>query len=188
MTSNEPNAFTIFRCNSSLIFQLATIKILLMIRCNITTIFFSNFVTSVFLIFHQSSHQHTFQGHNFLLFFFSCMIYILYFVLSYYMDIVSTLPINHSTLKYTNVFSYLMRIQGLIYHITQWPGTSKTTCWTSRFEKFSSLSFAFLCFIFNIFLYPPYPKDRGMLWFYVKAARHTPPAARRPPPAMVLTR
>ena len=31
------------------------------------------------------------------------------------------------------------------------------------------------------FLYPPYPKDRGMLWFYVEAAR-------RPPPAMVLTR
>ena len=30
-------------------------------------------------------------------------------------------------------------------------------------------------------LYPPYPKDRGMLWFYVEAAR-------RPPPAMVLTR
>ena len=30
------------------------------------------------------------------------------------------------------------------------------------------------------YLYPPYPKDRGMLWFYVKAARHPPPAARRP--------
>ena len=30
-------------------------------------------------------------------------------------------------------------------------------------------------------LYPLYPKDRGMLWFYVEAARH-------PPPAMVLTR
>ena len=27
----------------------------------------------------------------------------------------------------------------------------------------------------------PVPKDQGMLWFYVKAAR-------RPPPAMVLTR
>ena len=44
-------------------------------------------------------------------------------------------------------------------------------------------------------LYPPYPKDRGMLWFYVEAARRPPsaarrppPAARRPPPAMVLTR
>ena len=33
------------------------------------------------------------------------------------------------------------------------------------------------------FLYPPYPKDRGMLWFYVEAARRPPPAARRPPPA-----
>ena len=32
-----------------------------------------------------------------------------------------------------------------------------------------------------ILLYPPYPKDRGMLWFYVEAAC-------RPPPAMVLTR
>ena len=37
-------------------------------------------------------------------------------------------------------------------------------------------------------LYPPYPKDRGMLWFYVEAARRPPPAARHPPPAMVLTR
>ena len=27
-------------------------------------------------------------------------------------------------------------------------------------------------------LYPPYPKDRGMLWFYVEAARRPPPAAR----------
>ena len=34
-----------------------------------------------------------------------------------------------------------------------------------------------------VLLYPPYPKDRGMLWFYVKAARRPPPAARRPPPA-----
>ena len=32
-------------------------------------------------------------------------------------------------------------------------------------------------------LYPPYPKDRGMLWFYVEAARRPPPAARHPPPA-----
>ena len=32
-------------------------------------------------------------------------------------------------------------------------------------------------------LYPPYPKDRGKLWFYVEAARRPPPAARRPPPA-----
>ena len=32
-------------------------------------------------------------------------------------------------------------------------------------------------------LYPPYPKDRGMLWFYVEAARRPPSAARRPPPA-----
>ena len=39
-----------------------------------------------------------------------------------------------------------------------------------------------------LFLYPPYPKDRGMLWFYVEAARRPPSAARRPPPAMVLTR
>ena len=23
-----------------------------------------------------------------------------------------------------------------------------------------------------LFLYPPYPKDRGMLWFYVEAARN----------------
>ena len=29
-----------------------------------------------------------------------------------------------------------------------------------------------------VLLYPPYPKDRGMLWFYVKAARRPPPAAR----------
>ena len=36
-------------------------------------------------------------------------------------------------------------------------------------------------FINIVLLYPPYPKDRGMLWFYVEAAR-------RPPPAMVLTR
>ena len=28
------------------------------------------------------------------------------------------------------------------------------------------------------YIYPPYPKDRGMLWFYVEAARHLPPAAR----------
>ena len=27
-------------------------------------------------------------------------------------------------------------------------------------------------------LYPPYPKDQGMLWFYVEAARRPPPAAR----------
>ena len=41
---------------------------------------------------------------------------------------------------------------------------------------------------FELSLYPPYPKDRGMLWFYVEAARRPPSAARRPPPAMVLTR
>ena len=41
-------------------------------------------------------------------------------------------------------------------------------------------SFRFIWYSYH-FLYPPYPKDRGMLWFYVKAAR-------RPPPAMVLTR
>ena len=40
----------------------------------------------------------------------------------------------------------------------------------------------------TLLLYPPYPKDRGMLWFYVEAARRPPPAARRPPPTMVLTR
>ena len=47
----------------------------------------------------------------------------------------------------------------------------------------------------SVLLYPPYPKDQGMLWFYVEAARrpppaarHPPPATRRPPPAMVLTR
>ena len=28
----------------------------------------------------------------------------------------------------------------------------------------------------NVSLYPPYPKDRGMLWFYVEAARRPPPA------------
>ena len=28
------------------------------------------------------------------------------------------------------------------------------------------------------YLYPPYPKDRGMLWFYVEAVRRPPPAAR----------
>ena len=33
------------------------------------------------------------------------------------------------------------------------------------------------------YLYPPYPKDRGMLWFYVEAARRPPPATRHPPPA-----
>ena len=38
------------------------------------------------------------------------------------------------------------------------------------------------------FIISPVPKDRGMLWFYVKAARHPPPTTRRPPPAMVLTR
>ena len=37
-------------------------------------------------------------------------------------------------------------------------------------------------------LYPPYPKDRGMLWFYVEAARRPTPATRRPTPAMVLMR
>ena len=39
--------------------------------------------------------------------------------------------------------------------------------------------------IFTIYtyLYPPYPKDQGMLWFYVKAARRPPPATRRRPPA-----
>ena len=40
----------------------------------------------------------------------------------------------------------------------------------------------------HVLLYPPYPKDRGMLWFYVEAARRPPLAARRPPPAMVLTK
>ena len=39
-----------------------------------------------------------------------------------------------------------------------------------------------------ILIISPVPKDRGMLWFYVKAARRPPPATRRPPPAMVLTR
>ena len=29
-----------------------------------------------------------------------------------------------------------------------------------------------------VLLYPPYPKDRGMLWFYVEAARRPSPAAR----------
>ena len=43
-------------------------------------------------------------------------------------------------------------------------------------------------FVATWLLYPPYPKDRGMLWFYVEAARRPPPATRRPPPAMVLTR
>ena len=41
--------------------------------------------------------------------------------------------------------------------------------------------FQFVCLF--VFLYPPYPKDRGMLWFYVKAARRPSPAARRLPPA-----
>ena len=34
--------------------------------------------------------------------------------------------------------------------------------------------------IYWCLLYPPYPKDRGMLWFYVEAARRPPPATRRP--------
>ena len=29
-----------------------------------------------------------------------------------------------------------------------------------------------------IVIISPVPKDRGMLWFYVKAARHPPPVAR----------
>ena len=33
---------------------------------------------------------------------------------------------------------------------------------------------------FEQLLYPPYPKDRGILWFYVEAARRPPPAARSP--------
>ena len=36
-----------------------------------------------------------------------------------------------------------------------------------------------LCFsVSGKSLYPPYPKDRGMLWFYVEAARRPTPAAR----------
>ena len=42
---------------------------------------------------------------------------------------------------------------------------------------------AFPIFCAWLLLYPPYPKDRGMLWFYVEAARRPPPAARHPPPA-----
>ena len=34
--------------------------------------------------------------------------------------------------------------------------------------------------LYYTLLYPQYPKDRGMLWFYVEAARRPPPAARRP--------
>ena len=40
------------------------------------------------------------------------------------------------------------------------------------------LQFVFMLAFFFFFLYPPYPKDRGMLWFYVEAARRPPPAAR----------
>ena len=40
--------------------------------------------------------------------------------------------------------------------------------------------FVLPCFVLII---SPVPKDRGMLWFYVKAARRPPPAARHPAPA-----
>ena len=43
--------------------------------------------------------------------------------------------------------------------------------------------YALMADVAIMLLYPPYPKDRGMLWFYVEAARRPPPAARRPPPA-----
>ena len=36
----------------------------------------------------------------------------------------------------------------------------------------------YIDFLGILLLYPPYPKDRGMLWFYVEAARRPPPAAR----------
>ena len=39
---------------------------------------------------------------------------------------------------------------------------------------------AYCHFIENGVFISPVPKDRGMLWFYVKAARRPPPAARRP--------
>ena len=55
-----------------------------------------------------------------------------------------------------------------------------------RFSDYKTRQFP-TNFILRVFLhyllYPPYPKDRGMLWFYVEAARRPPPVARRPPPA-----
>ena len=47
---------------------------------------------------------------------------------------------------------------------------------------FKSLRFALFINLLTIHLLiiSPVPKDRGMLWFYVKAARRPPPAARRP--------
>ena len=45
----------------------------------------------------------------------------------------------------------------------------KTYCWTDPThwagKTFHTLTMTYL-------LYPPYPKDRGMLWFYVEAARN----------------
>ena len=39
------------------------------------------------------------------------------------------------------------------------------------FFKILLFQFAFLVFSAILLLYPPYPKDRGMLWFYVETAR-----------------
>ena len=37
-----------------------------------------------------------------------------------------------------------------------------------------------ILFSLEVLIISPVPKDRGMLWFYVKAARRPSPAARRP--------
>ena len=60
--------------------------------------------------------------------------------------------------------------------------------WAPDTYSFSLRKYAGNVDLLFFLLYPPYPKDRGMLWFYVEAAlppaaRRPPPAARRPPPA-----
>ena len=48
--------------------------------------------------------------------------------------------------------------------LTNFNGTKVMPPWSNDFNIYFQTYVMYL-------LYPPYPKDRGMLWFYVKAAR-----------------
>ena len=61
--------------------------------------------------------------------------------------------------------------------LTAFKNDSILAIWV-QFRHLLGQSVGTLPLLMPCLLYPPYPKDRGMLWFYVEAARHPLPAAR----------